>query len=59
MGELFDIYLLKFCAPDSCESNLRKEFDLMMKLKWEFMPYWFVCEVLSLGIDINEYDELF
>ena len=31
----------------------------MMLLKYEMMPYWFICELIDLGIEINDNEELF
>ena len=29
----------------------------MMLLKYEMMPYWFVCKLIEMEIDINEEEE--
>jgi|TARA_R110002096_G_scaffold90961_1_gene206013 hypothetical protein len=57
--ELYEVYREKFGVQDVVSCSLRKEFDQMMLLKYEMMPYWFVCKLIELGIDINEEEELF
>jgi hypothetical protein len=57
--ELYEVYREKFGVQDVVSCSLRKEFDAMMLLKYEMMPYWFVCKLIELGIDINEEEELF
>ena len=57
--ELYEVYREKFGVQDFVSCSLRKEFDQMMLLKYEMMPYWFVCKLIELGIDINEEEELF
>ena len=56
--ELFDIYKLRFGVPFCAEKNLRKDFDRMMLLKPDYMPHWFVLELISGNYDISEDDEL-
>ena len=57
--QLYIIYREKFGVEDFAFSSLRKEFKKMMLLKYEMMPYWFVCELIDRGIDIGEHEELF
>jgi hypothetical protein len=57
--ELFDIYKDKFGIPFCKEDNLRKEFENIIKLKIEFMPHWFVLELINMDYDISNSDEDF
>jgi len=52
--ELFEIYKSKHGQPPSEDEYLRDQFDKIMLLKTDFMPYWFACEVFNLGIDLDE-----
>ena len=55
--ELYEVYREKFGVQDVVSCSLRKEFDQMMLLKYEMMPYWFVCKLIEMEIDINEEEE--
>jgi hypothetical protein len=55
--QLYSIYREKFGVEDFASCSLRKEFNQMMLLKYEMMPYWFVCELIDMGIDINEEED--
>ena len=55
--ELYEVYREKFGVQDVVSCSLRKEFDQMMLLKYEMMPYWFVCKLIEMEIDINEQEE--
>ena len=55
--ELYEVYREKFGVQDIVSCSLRKEFDQMMLLKYEMMPYWFVCKLIEMEIDINEEEE--
>tara|TARA_R110000782_G_scaffold143949_2_gene236818 strand:- start:871 stop:1065 length:195 start_codon:yes stop_codon:yes gene_type:complete len=57
--QLYTIYREKFGVEDYAFCSLRKEFNQMMLLKYEMMPYWFICELIDLGIEINDNEELF
>lgn len=57
--QLYSIYRNKFGVEDFVSCSLKKEFNQMMLLKYEMMPYWFVCELIDMGIDVNEEEELF
>ena len=57
--ELYEVYRDKFGVQDIVSCSLRKEFDQMMLLKYEMMPYWFVLKLIEMEIDINEEEELF
>jgi hypothetical protein len=59
LDKLFEIYRDKFGVEDYVNCHLKKEFDSVMLLKYEMMPYWFVCELIDMGIDINEEGEPF
>ena len=52
--KLFNIYRDRLSVQDIAFSYLRKEFDSMMLLKYDYMPYWFVCKLIEMGIDIND-----
>lgn len=52
--ELFEIYKSKFGMPSSEDDRLRKEFEKIMLLKTDYMPYWFACEVFNLGVELDE-----
>ena len=55
--ELYEVYREKFGVQDIVSCSLRKEFNQMMLLKYEMMPYWFVCELIDMDIDINEEED--
>lgn len=55
--ELYEVYREKFGVQDVVSCSLRKEFNQMMLLKYEMMPYWFVCKLIEMEIDINEQEE--
>lgn len=57
--ELFEIYKEKFGITFCKESNLRKEFDNIIKLKIEYMPHWFVLELINMDYDTSNEDEDF
>ena len=57
--ELYEVYREKFGVQDIVSCSLRKEFNQMMLLKYEMMPYWFVLKLIEMEIDINEEKELF
>jgi len=57
--ELFDIYKAKFGVTDINDTALKKEFDSMMLLRYEFMPFWFIVKLIELGYDINDKEEYF
>ena len=54
--ELYEVYREKFGVQDIVSCSLRKEFDQMMLLKYEMMPYWFVLKLAELEIDITKFD---
>tara|TARA_R110000822_G_scaffold441_1_gene2085 strand:- start:11 stop:220 length:210 start_codon:yes stop_codon:yes gene_type:complete len=56
--ELFKIYKNKFGFPPSENLNLRKEFNIIIKQKIDYMPYWFVLKLIELDYDIIENDEI-
>jgi len=55
--QLYSIYRKKFGVEDFVSCSLRKEFNQMMLLKHEMMPYWFVCKLIDMGIDIKDGDD--
>ena len=55
--QLYEVYRKKFGVEDFVSCSLRKEFDQMMLLKYEMMPYWFVCKLIDMDIDINEEED--
>jgi hypothetical protein len=55
--QLYSIYREKFGVEDFASCSLRKEFDAMIILKYEMMPYWFVCKLIELDIDIKDGDD--
>ena len=58
--QLYQIYREKFGVDDFIICPLKKEFDKIMLLKYEMMPYFLVCELIDMGLDITEgNDELF
>lgn len=56
---LYEVYRNKFGVEDFASCSLRKEFNQMMLLKYEMMPYWFVLKLIEMGIDVNEDEEYF
>ena len=56
--ELFDIYKEKLGVPFCKEEVLRKEFNRFIFLKVEFMPHWFVLELIRLDYDVTDDEEL-
>jgi hypothetical protein len=54
---LYEVYRNKFGVEDFVSCSLIKEFDQMMLLKYEMMPYWFVCKLIDMDIDINEEED--
>jgi hypothetical protein len=54
---LYEIYRKKFGVEDFASCSLRKEFNAMMLLKYEMMPYWFVLKLIEKDIDINEEED--
>ena len=54
---LFEVYKDRFGFPPSENENLRKEFNKIMLRKVDYMPYWFVCELIGRGYNINESEE--
>jgi hypothetical protein len=52
--DLYSIYRKKFGVEDFVSCSLIKEFNQMMLLKYEMMPYWFVLKLIEMGIDITE-----
>ena len=56
--ELFEIYKQKMGVPFCNEDVLKKEFNGFIFLKVEFMPHWFVLELIRLDYDIMDSDEL-
>ena len=55
--ELYEVYRDKFGVQDVVSCSLRKEFDKMMLLKYEMMPYWFVFKLIEMGIEVNEEED--
>ena len=57
--ELFDIYKAHFSWGNCDAVNLRKEFDGFINNKIDYMPYFFVNELIFLGYTIdNEQEQL-
>jgi hypothetical protein len=56
---LYEVYRNKFGVEDFVSCSLKKEFNQMMLLKYEMMPYWFVLKLIEMGIDVNEEEEYF
>jgi|TARA_R110000822_G_scaffold41058_4_gene111396 hypothetical protein len=56
---LYEVYRKKFGVQDFVSCSLRKEFNQMMLLKYEMMPYWFVLKLIEMGIEVNEEEEYF
>ena len=56
--ELFDIYKEKLEVPFFKEEVLRREFNRFIFLKVEFMPHWFVLELIRLDYDVTDDEEL-
>jgi hypothetical protein len=54
---LYEIYREKFGVEDFASCSLRKEFNQMMLLKYEMMPYWFVLKLIEMDVDINEEED--
>tara|TARA_B110000977_G_C11048901_1_gene481604 strand:- start:1133 stop:1324 length:192 start_codon:yes stop_codon:yes gene_type:complete len=55
--ELYEVYRDKFGVQDVVSCSLRKEFNQMMLLKYEMMPYWFVFKLIEMGIEVNEEED--
>ena len=55
--QLYEVYRTKFGVEDFASCSLRKEFNQMMLLKYEMMPYWFVLKLIDMDIDINEEED--
>jgi hypothetical protein len=56
---LYEVYRNKFGVEDFVSCSLKKEFNQMMLLKYEMMPYWFVLKLIEMGIEVNEEEEYF
>ncbi len=54
---LYEIYRRKFGVEDFASCSLRKEFNQIMLLKYEMMPYWFVLKLIEMDFDINEEED--
>jgi hypothetical protein len=54
---LYEIYRRKFGVEDFASCSLKKEFNQMMLLKYEMMPYWFVLKLIEMDVDINEEED--
>jgi hypothetical protein len=55
--QLYSIYREKFGVEDFASCSLKKEFNQMMLLKYEMMPYWFVLKLIEMDVDINEEED--
>jgi hypothetical protein len=55
--QLYEIYREKFGVEDFASCSLKKEFNQMMLLKYEMMPYWFVLKLIEMDVDINEEED--
>jgi hypothetical protein len=54
---LYEIYREKFGVEDFASCSLKKEFNQMMILKYEMMPYWFVLKLIEMDVNINEEED--
>ena len=57
--ELFEVYKERFGVDEDRGGSLKKEFDKIMLLRPDYMPYWFVCELLLREYDLSEDDDTF
>jgi hypothetical protein len=55
--ELFEIYKKRFGVINDKGGALKREFDKMMLLDTDYMPYWFVCELLIREYDLACHDD--
>lgn len=50
--DLLDIYIERFGEISlGDEVLLKKEFDVMIRYELDFMPFWFVKELIRLGYE--------
>ena len=59
--QLFWVYVEHFNFPKSENRMLRREFNEIMLKKTAYQPYWWVCELIERGYDVDYktvYDEL-